>query len=149
MGPSQYFSRVEAMARREIWTGDARRVLYRRLVELFGPYEEWEKAASPGRGREEEFDEFCNVFAQTVGAKSGRAVQHQIMFALPETESGSVWHTQAQAAILNKAAALEAGFIRDKHLPNLLAVGRIVTDTKGQDVVALDHGDQSMRYTGL
>jgi hypothetical protein len=137
------------MARREIWTGDVRRVLYRRLVELFGPYEEWEKAASPGKGRDEEFDEFCNVFAQTVGAKSGRAVQHQISFALPETESGSVWHAHAQVAILNKAAGLEAGFIRDKHLPNLLVVGRRVTDTNGQDDVALDHGDQPMGFTGL
>jgi hypothetical protein len=133
----------EAMVRREIWAGDVRRVLYRRLVELFGPYEEWEKAASPGKGRDEEFDEFCNIFAQTVGAKSGRAVEHQIRFALPETESGSVWHTQAQAAILNKAAALEAGFIKDKHLPNL-AVGRRVTDTAFDWV-----NQQPMGYTGL
>jgi hypothetical protein len=133
------------MARREIWTGDVRRLLYRRLVELFGPYEEWQKAASPGKERDEEFDAFCNVFAQTVGAKSGRAVEYQIRFALPETESGRA--TQAQAAILNKAAALEAGFIRDKHLPNLLVLGRRVTETKQE--AALDHGDQPVGYTGL
>ena len=43
---------------------------------------------------------------------------------MPETERGSTWERHAQTAILNKAAALEAGFIKDKHLPDLLAVGR-------------------------
>ena len=52
------------------------------------------------------------------------AVKHQIRFALPETPSGSKWGRHAQTAILNKAAALAAGFIEDKHLPDLSAVGR-------------------------
>jgi hypothetical protein len=30
-----------------IWTGGARRLLYRRLVKLFGPYDQWKKTASP------------------------------------------------------------------------------------------------------
>jgi hypothetical protein len=51
-------------------------------------------------------------------------VQHQIRFAMPETTKGSAWGRHAQTAILNKAAALESGFIEDKHLPNLQAVGR-------------------------
>jgi hypothetical protein len=107
-----------------IWTGGARRLLYRRLVKLFGPYDQWKKTASPGGGKDTKFDEFCDGFAKVVGANSGDAVKHQIRFALPETQSGSTWESQAQNAILNKAAALEAGFIKDKHLPNLRAVGR-------------------------
>lgn len=55
----------------EIWTGDVRRVLYRRLASLFGPLSEWKKANSPGNGRDPEFDEFCTAFAKAVGAKSG------------------------------------------------------------------------------
>jgi hypothetical protein len=106
-----------------IWTGDARRLLYGRLVKLFGPYDQWKKTSSPGGGKDTEFDEFCDGFAKVVGANSGDAVKHQVRFALPETQSGSTWGGQKQNAILNKAAALEAGFIRDKHLPNLLAVG--------------------------
>jgi hypothetical protein len=51
-------------------------------------------------------------------------VKHQIRFAIPESERGSAWGGHAQTAILNKAAALEAGFIRDKDLPDRLAVGR-------------------------
>ena len=82
------------------------------------------KTASPGRELDAEFDSFCEIFAKAVGAKSGDAVKHQIRFALPETERGSTWGRQAQTAILNKAAALEAGFIKDSQLPDLLAVGR-------------------------
>ena len=108
----------------DIWSGDVRRVLYKRLVQLFGPLDQWEKTNSPGRGLDDGFDEFCEAFARAVGAKSGDAVKHQIRFAMPETERGSTWERHAQTAILNKAAALEAGFIKDKHLPDRLAVGR-------------------------
>jgi hypothetical protein len=107
-----------------IWTGEIRRVLYSRLIQLFGSYSTWQKTSSPGGDQDAAFDEFCSAYAAAVGAKSGDAVKHQIRFALPESEHGSTWERHAQTAILNKAAALEAGFIEDKHLPNLLAVGR-------------------------
>jgi hypothetical protein len=108
----------------KIWTGNIRRVLYMRLVRRFGPSGKWKKTFSPGRGLDEEFDEFCKAFANAVGAKSGEAVKHQIRFAMPETEHGSTWGRHAQTAILNKTAALETGFITDSQLPNLTAVGR-------------------------
>jgi hypothetical protein len=108
----------------DIWTGDVRRVLYKRLVQLFGASDKWEKTGSPGRGLDKKYEEFCDVFAHAVGAKSADAVMHQIRFAMPETERGSSWKRQAQTAILNKAAALEAGFIRDGQLPDIVAVGR-------------------------
>ena len=108
----------------EIWTGSVRRLLYRRLVQLFGNSGSWEKTGSPGRGFDESYDEFCEAFAKTVGAKSGAAVKHQIRFAMPVSEKGTTWDRHAQTAILNKAAALETGFIEDSQLPDLLAVGR-------------------------
>jgi hypothetical protein len=108
----------------EIWTGDIRRVLYRRLIQRFGPYERWAKSNSSGGEHDKDFDDFCADFARAIGAKSGDAVKMQIRFAMPESPSGSTWERHAQTAILNKAAALEAGFIKDMHLPNLLAVGR-------------------------
>lgn len=111
--------------RPEIWSGDVRRLLYRRLGKLFGPSEKWEKGGSPGRGLDPEYEEFCTGFAEVVGAKSGDAVKHQIRFAMPESEHGSTWGRHAQTAILNKAAALETGFIKDSQLPNLRAVGRL------------------------
>jgi hypothetical protein len=108
----------------EIWTGDVRRVLYKRLVQLFGPYANWKKTNSPGGQLDGKFDQFCRAYALAVGARSSSAVKHQIRFAMPESSAGSTWGRQAQTAILNKAAALEAGFIDDKHLPNLRAIGR-------------------------
>src|SRR5271170_382211 len=93
----------------EIWTGDVRRVLYKRLVKEFGPLDKWGNPNSPGRGLDQQFHEFCDAFAKAVGAKSGEAVQHQIRFAMPESTEGSSWADgHVQTAIMNKAAALEA-----------------------------------------
>jgi hypothetical protein len=107
-----------------IWTGDVRRVLYKRLVKEFGPLDSWEKSNLPGRGLDQRFVEFCDDFAKAIGAKSGEAVQQQIRFAMPESHQGSTWERQVQTAIMNKAAALEMGFIEDKHLPDIVARGR-------------------------
>jgi hypothetical protein len=93
------------------------------LVQLFGPSKDWKKTSSPGSPHEDEFEKFCGVFAKAVGAQSANAVKMQIRFALPE-KRGSSWGRQAQTAILNKAAALEMGFIEDNQLPDLKAVGR-------------------------
>jgi hypothetical protein len=109
----------------KIWTMEIRLVLYRRLVEQFGAIDKWKETSSPGGDRNKEFDQFCEDFARVVGAKSGDAVKHQIRFAMPESVrgSGSIWKNggHAPVAILNKAAALEAGFIEGKHLPDLYA----------------------------
>jgi hypothetical protein len=109
---------------KQIWTGEIRRVLYQRLVQEFGPSWEWKRASSPGGDLDAKYETFCKVFAEAIGATSARAVEMQVRFALPESGDGSVWEGHAQTAILNKAAALEAGFIKDSQLPNLLAVGR-------------------------
>lgn len=107
----------------DVWTGDARRLLYSLLVKKFGPLSAWQSANSPGQGRDDEYRQFLEDFARTVGASSGNAVQMQIRFAMPETENGSTWVAgHVQAAILNKAAALEAGFIESRHLPEQMAV---------------------------
>jgi len=109
----------------EIWTGNVRRTLYEKVVEQFGPFDQWERKHSPGRGLDQKYDEFCERFAGWLGATSGEAVKHQISFAMPETASERTWEEgHARTAILNKAAALEAGFIENKHLPNLVAKGR-------------------------
>src|SRR5262245_47229862 len=79
------------MARENVWTGEARRVLYQQLVKRFGPLKSWKNVSSPGGKLDEQFEKFCTTFADAIGAKSGDAVQHQIRFALPETSKGSTW----------------------------------------------------------
>jgi hypothetical protein len=86
--------------------------------------DDWENSSSPGRGLDGAFEEFCSAFAIVVGAESGKAVKHQIRFAMPESEQGAVMKHQVGTSIGNKAAALEEGFISDRHLPHLLAVGK-------------------------
>jgi hypothetical protein len=109
--------------RKVIWTRAASDLLYETLVERFGAYKEWEKRTSPGRGLDDKYHEFCKVFAKTVGANSGDAVEHQIAFALPIPD-GSV-HTwdpgQARVAILNIASAFHAGFLSNTDFPASLS----------------------------
>jgi hypothetical protein len=112
-----------AAGKKTIWTRAARELLFERLVARFGPYAEWEKGHAPGHGLDDEYEKFCDVFAETVGSKSGKAVRHQIMFAVGVTSEGTHHWTQAHArnAILNMAAAFEAGFIEHADFPELLA----------------------------
>jgi hypothetical protein len=120
----------------EIWTGSVRRVLFELIVKKFGPYSTWEKAVMPGRNLDDDYKNFCDLFAQVVGAKSGMAVQQQIRFAIQLANSGSAtWKAQAQNAIMCKAAALEMGFISSADLPELHAKHRL---PDGVTAVALD-----------
>lgn len=105
----------------EIWTSDVRRVLYARLKALFGPLDAWDGSNSPGRNLDKKFQSFCEAFAHVVGADTAKAVQMQVRFSMPETAAGSNWEKgHVRTAILNKAAALEVGFITNKHLPKRL-----------------------------
>ena len=101
------------MARPTIWTPSVRLALYERLTTVFGPYETWAYATRPGKDLNDVFEKFCTDFAATFGATSGEAVVHQIMFAIaPGPLEGGL----NRNAILNKAAAFEAGFITNGHL---------------------------------
>lgn len=103
-----------------IWTSTARDLLFQQLVDRFGPYSEWALDHSPGRGLEDEFENFLIVFAELIGASSPLAVEMQIAFATPVTNRAEWRQGHVQAAILNIAAALNAGFISNKELPALL-----------------------------
>ena len=104
---------------KEIWTGERRRLLFRGLVERFGPFDSW-MSMPPS---DIKLEKYCSDFASLIGASSPRAVQHQIRFAMPSSSKRlSAGH--ARAAILNKAAALEVGFIRQCHIPDIVVVSR-------------------------
>jgi hypothetical protein len=107
------------------WTPAARTFLFEAIVAKFGPYETWEKSSTPGNGKDAEYKKFCEQFADIVGSTAD-GVCHQIAWGTP-TQSGGArdWTDSGRAyqAILCLAAALEAGFVRSKDLPKLVAEG--------------------------
>jgi hypothetical protein len=115
------------MNRKKIWTLEVRQLLYRRLVEQFGPYNTWEQATLPGRGLNEDYREFCTSFAVTVGASSGQAVQLQIAYALTISPQQAAYLREVNigTTLLNKATAYEEGFITEA---DLIAFARIISN---------------------
>jgi hypothetical protein len=119
------------LSRKQIWTPAARDLLFETLVAKFGPYSTRKKVDSPGNGKDAAFKKFCREFADVVGANSWEAVKHQIAWGSP-TRAGGLrdWISPGHAynAILNPAA-LDAGFIRRRDLPSLLAEGKYERET--------------------
>lgn len=92
-----------------MWSFQNLQLLYTSVVKKFGPHVSWGKSKHP-KGREKEFNKFCENFATVVGANSGEAVQHQIAYAVAKTETvlnykviPNTWR--------NKIVAFECGFI--------------------------------------
>jgi hypothetical protein len=93
---------------RRTWTTAVREVFYDQLRRRFGHHDIWENKASPGNGRQEEFQEFLGNFAAIVGAKSDEAASQQLDFAIM-TKAPPPSHIHSW--IHNRAAAHNAGFI--------------------------------------
>jgi hypothetical protein len=107
-----------------IWTRIARDLLFEAVKDQFGPYNTWKHPEYPSRARQKVFQDFCEIFAALVGAKSWRAVVHQIKFGVGVQSRNGVHHwdaSQARVAILNMAAAFDAGFISNAEFPELVA----------------------------
>ena len=104
----------------------------------FGPYRDWTEVHTPGRGLNQKYDEVLRAYATLVGCgrkeKNGdvtRSVQQQINFAIQYAAnafgpSKAVFNGWANcneghiySAIMNMAAALEAGFILYSDLPKM------------------------------
>jgi len=102
------------------WTQEMRRSLYSRLVKDFGPYNVWAAKIEPKDKR----DEFYKVLAELTMQFSKEA-GHLILADVVQTQIN--WATSSQKEmkdqsrirnfILNKAAALDAGFISASELP--------------------------------
>lgn len=101
------------------WTQKMRDILYSRLVEKFGQYSTWEKATNPGDAKL--YDEFLSEIAEGLGKITGQtftkeAVANQIAWGISkQQEIKNVGHNRN--FIMNRAAALESGFITSKDLP--------------------------------
>lgn len=93
-----------------IWTQPVRGALYEALVTQFGPYATWENATIPSNKRRAAYRSFCMNFARVIGCKSWAAVNQQIRFATHPTKALDKANLRHNA-VLNLAAAYEAGFI--------------------------------------
>jgi hypothetical protein len=110
---------------RQIWTQEMREILYSRLLQDFGPYAEWDGTRRP-HGKKTQFDRMLGDLAKKFSRMAGqtitaRAVEHQIAWGLT-TQSEMRDRSRARNYILNKAAALEVGFLASDDLPKHMSV---------------------------
>lgn len=102
------------------WTQDYRRRLYSRLVEEIGLHQTWDAKIKP-MAKRTQFDSLLATLAREFSQAAGEtcaesAIQQQINFATT-TERVLGDKSLVRNFILNKAAALEAGFISSSYLP--------------------------------
>jgi hypothetical protein len=64
-----------------IWTPATTDMLFEQIVKRYGPYSDWEQANFPGRGLDQDYEEFRTHFAKVCGANSKDAVGMAIMVA--------------------------------------------------------------------
>src|SRR5271165_1554918 len=102
------------------WTQEMRRKLYSRLVKDFGPYHLWGTKTEP-QGTKVQFDEVLAELAKEFSKEAGRiilasAVQAQFNWATSSRKE-IIDQSRVRGFVLNKAAALDAGFIAKADLP--------------------------------
>ena len=102
------------------WNHQLRTIMFSRLVMEFGPYSTWGKADYPD-GKKERYEEVLRELASHFTAVSEvnvewTAVRQQVHWGFTKQES-VLDAARARSYILNKAAAIETGFIKRSDLP--------------------------------
>ncbi len=102
------------------WTQDLRRLVYRRLKQQFGPHSQWVLKYGPEH-RKSEYDLALKETAAFLSQLTGNcftpgAVQQQIAFVIAKGDIKKQGYVALM--ILNKAAALEVGFLETADLPS-------------------------------
>jgi hypothetical protein len=109
-----------------IWTEAAHNFLYEGLVREFGQFHTWGGYIPNNHAH---YKSFLEAVCVAVGCSSAEAVSHQIRFACPISGPVLAQGGHRRNYILNLAAALRAGFIRDQDLPDMT----LVSPTKNKD----------------
>ena len=102
------------------WTQEMRRKLYSRLVKDFGPYNVWGAKIEP-KDKQVQFEKVLAELAIQFSKEAGHfilasAVQEQINWATT-SQMEMKDPSRIRDFVLNKAAALDAGFISASELP--------------------------------
>ena len=108
------------------WTQDLRQVMYARLVMEFGSHETWGKASFPDE-RKERYREVLRELAAYFSILTGdefawTAVQRQVDWG--RTRQEAIRDGHLRQFILNKAAAIEMGFLSPSSLPSTVLTER-------------------------
>jgi hypothetical protein len=101
------------------WTQDLRKILYARLTMEFGSHDEWGKMSFPD-GRKARYHEVLKELAEYFSRLTGdtfawTAVQQQVDWG--RTRQEEIRDNYLRQYILNKAAAIEMGFLQPSSLP--------------------------------
>ena len=102
------------------WNQELRTMMYRRLLEKYGPHEKWETRQCPKKGEGPEFRSFLEEIADSLRKLTGTDFKDGgpgMQFEWAVTAQASIKEGHAYTFILNKAAAYEAGFITSREMP--------------------------------
>jgi hypothetical protein len=108
-----------------VWTYEMRKMLYASLLAEFGPHHTWHGSRYP-TDRRTDFQGVLRKLAAAFSIVSGKeitpeAVEQQVDWGITvQKEMKSQGHVRN--FILNKAAALEVGFVTTSDLPNFMTV---------------------------
>jgi hypothetical protein len=110
------------MAKSQIkWTQELRKVVYARITMEFGTYETWGGEQPKGQGTR--YQEVLKELAAYISTLSGKTIEHtavdqQIAWAITKQKSIRAGHVRQ--FVMNKAAALEMGFLTGPELPHFM-----------------------------
>jgi hypothetical protein len=129
------------------WTHELRVKMYSRLLAEFGPHSGWGTFAYPS-GRKDRLKEVLKELAVEFTRSTGKtfewtALDQQMIWGI--TRQGRVKNAAfASVYILNKAAALETGFLKTSELSGFVHLQPDIAEPNEQqfDPMALEQGDE-------
>ena len=101
------------------WSQDKRRKMYREIVRAIGPHLCWDETIRP-LAKRKEYDQLLQRLAREFGGERS-ALQAQINWATT-SQMPVMDRSRVRNFILNKAAALEMGFISSSELPSHMTI---------------------------
>ena len=117
------------------WNQDIRRIIYKRLLEKFGPCWGWKNRMNP-TGDKKVWREFCNEMADGltiligknfVGKEwDGSAVEAQIAWGIQKKQSVIKNTGGMTNFVYNRSIALEVGLIEASDMPNFALFEKLV-----------------------
>ena len=109
------------------WNQDIRRIMYKRLLEEFGPCSKWNSRTNP-TGNKEDWTNFCNSMARGLTQVTnnnflgknweGSAVEAQIAWGIQEKQNSCINTGAITNFVYNRSMALEIGLIKSSDMPN-------------------------------